>query len=379
MGSLFANLQFEGLHNKITVYINSAWCDEMAGRGSTHNIEHRFSGPQIDAVDDGWQAVEWEAAFRASQPRTEVREIQAKSIISHNLSPDVPFGRSINPYQGCEHGCIYCYARPSHAYLELSPGLDFETRLFAKLNAAALLRREFAKPSYQPQTIVLGANTDPYQPIEHHYRLTRELLEVMLAHRHPVGIITKSAMILRDLDLLAELAREGLCQVMVSVTTLNETLRRQLEPRASTGAGRLKVIEKLAQAGIPVGVLAAPMIPRLNEPELEQIIKGAVEAGAGCADYILLRLPHELTTLFCDWLEEHYPGQKEAILNQLRGSRGGTLNSPAFGTRMRGEGQFADLLAQRFRLISKRLGLGKRHVQLNVERFLRPNEQLRLF
>ena len=252
----------------------------MAGRGSTHNIEHRFSGPQIEAVDDSWQAVEWEAAFRASRPRTEVREIQAKTIISHNLSPDVPFGRSINPYQGCEHGCIYCYARPSHAYLELSPGLDFETRLFAKLNAAALLRREFAKPSYQPQTIVLGANTDPYQPIEHHYRLTRELLEVMLAHRHPVGIITKSAMILRDLDLLAELAREGLCQVMVSVTTLNETLRRQLEPRASTGAGRLKVIEKLAQAGIPVGVLAAPMIPRLNEPELEQIIKGAVEAGA---------------------------------------------------------------------------------------------------
>ena len=370
---------FGTIPSKITVCINSNRCDEMAGRGSTHNIEHRFSGPQIDVVDDGWQAVEWEAAFRASQPRTEVREIHAKSIISYNLSPDVPFGRSINPYQGCEHGCIYCYARPSHAYLELSPGLDFETRLFAKLNAAALLRREFAKPSYQPQTIVLGANTDPYQPIEHHYRLTRELLEVMLAHRHPVGIITKSAMILRDLDLLAELAREGLCQVMVSVTTLNETLRRQLEPRASTGAGRLKVIEKLAQAGIPVGVLAAPMIPRLNEPELEQIIKGAVEAGAGCADYILLRLPHELTTLFCDWLEEHYPGQKEAILNQLRASRGGALNSPAFGTRMRGEGQFADLLAQRFRLISKRLQLGKRHIALNTSAFIRPNEQLRLF
>ena len=354
------------------------WLATMAGRGSTHNIDHRFSGPQIEVVDDGWQH---RAApeFEASAPRTEVREIQAKSIISHNLSPDVPFGRSINPYQGCEHGCIYCYARPSHAYLELSPGLDFETKLFAKLNAAELLRREFAKPSYQPQTIVLGANTDPYQPIEHHYRLTRALLEVMLAHRHPVGIITKSAMILRDLDLLAELAREGLCQVMVSVTTLNETLRRQLEPRASTGAGRLKVIEKLAQAGVPVGVLAAPMIPRLNEPELEQIIRSATEAGAGCADYILLRLPHELTTLFSDWLSEHYPGQKEAILNQLRASRDGNLNSPAFGTRMRGQGQFADLLAQRFRLISKRMGLGKRHVQLNLDRFIRPNEQLRLF
>ncbi len=352
---------------------------EMAGRGSSHNVEHRFSGPQVEAIDDGWQAQEWETAFQPQAPQTQVREIEAKSIISHNLSPDVPFGRSINPYQGCEHGCIYCYARPSHAYLELSPGLDFETRLFAKRNAAALLRREFAKPSYQPQTIVLGANTDPYQPIEQHYRLTRELLEVMLAHRHPVGIITKSAMILRDIDLLTELAREGLCQVMVSVTTLNETLRRQLEPRASTGAGRLKVIEKLAGAGVPVGVLAAPMIPRLNEPELEQIIKSAVESGASCADYILLRLPHELTTLFSDWLDEHYPGQKEAILNQLRASRGGNLNSPAFGTRMRGEGQFADLLAQRFRLISKRLQLGKRHVQLNLTRFIRPNEQLRLF
>ncbi|HGY0992630.1 PA0069 family radical SAM protein [Aeromonas sp. 2MA4] len=351
----------------------------MAGRGSFHNVDHRFSGQRVDAVDDGWAQPEWEAAFAASDPRTEVKEITARSIISYNRSPDVPFGRSINPYQGCEHGCIYCYARPSHAYLELSPGLDFETRLFAKLNAAELLRREFAKPTYQPQTIVLGANTDPYQPIEHHYRLTRQLLEVMQAHRHPVGIITKSAMILRDLDLLAELAREGLCQVMVSVTTLNETLRRQLEPRASTGTGRLKVIEKLAQAGVPVGVLAAPMIPRLNEPELEQIIKAAAEAGAQSADYILLRLPHELTTLFSDWLEEHYPGQKEAILNQLRASRDGGLNSPAFGTRMRGEGQFADLLAQRFRLINKRLGLGKRHLQLRRDGFIRPGEQLRLF
>ncbi|MDM5127305.1 PA0069 family radical SAM protein [Aeromonas salmonicida] len=351
----------------------------MAGRGSFQNVDHRFSGQRVDAVDDGWAQPEWEAAFSASDPRTEVKEITARSIISYNRSPDVPFDRSINPYQGCEHGCIYCYARPSHAYLELSPGLDFETRLFAKLNAAELLRREFAKPGYQPDTIVLGANTDPYQPIEHHYRLTRQLLEVMLAHRHPVGIITKSAMILRDLDLLAELAREGLCQVMVSVTTLNETLRRQLEPRASTGTGRLKVIEKLAQAGVPVGVLAAPMIPRLNEPELEHIIKAAAEAGAQSADYILLRLPHELTTLFSDWLEEHYPGQKEAILNQLRASRDGGLNSPAFGTRMRGEGQFADLLAQRFRLISKRLGLGKRHLQLRQDGFIRPGEQLRLF
>ncbi len=351
----------------------------MAGRGANHNVEHRFSGPQIEPVDDCWSQSDWDAAFAASAPRTEVTEISARSIISYNDSPDLPFGRSINPYQGCEHGCIYCYARPSHAYLELSPGLDFESKLFAKINAAELLRREFAKPAYQPQTIVLGANTDPYQPIEHHYRLTRELLTVMLAHRHPVGLITKSAMILRDLDLLTELAREGLCQVMVSVTTLNETLRRQLEPRTSTGVGRIKVIERLAKAGVPVGVLAAPMIPRLNEPELEQIIKAAVDAGAGGADYILLRLPHELTTLFCDWLDTHYPGQKEAILNQLRASRGGSLNSATFGSRMRGEGLFADLLAQRFRLISRRLQLGKRRIALNTAAFIRPGEQLRLF
>ncbi|WP_421280467.1 PA0069 family radical SAM protein [Aeromonas veronii] len=338
----------------------------MAGRGSPYNIDHRFSGPLVEAVDDGWQSFDWDAAFTPSVPDTEVREIGARSIISYNSSPDVPFGRSINPYQGCEHGCIYCYARPSHAYLELSPGLDFESKLFAK-------------PAYQPQTIVIGANTDPYQPIEQRYRLTRQLLEVMLAHRHPVGLITKSAMTLRDLDLLTELAREGLCQVMVSVTTLNETLRRQLEPRASTGAGRLKVIEKLANAGLQVGVLAAPMIPRLNEPELEQIIKSAAEAGASCADYILLRLPHELAPLFGDWLDTHYPGQKEAILNQLRASRGGGLNSTAFGTRMRGEGHFADLLAQRFRLISKRLDLGKRHIQLRLDGFIRPGEQLSLF
>ncbi len=372
-------LVFRCAHLQDNCIYKQCWHDVMAGRGSFHNVDHRFSGQRVDTVDDGWAQTEWEAAFSASDPRTEVKEITARSIISYNRSPDVPFGRSINPYQGCEHGCIYCYARPSHAYLELSPGLDFETRLFAKLNAAELLRQEFARPGYQPDTIVLGSNTDPYQPIEHHYRLTRQLLEVMLAHRHPVGIITKSAMILRDLDLLAALGREGLCQVMVSVTTLNETLRRQLEPRASTGTGRLKVIEKLAQAGVPVGVLAAPMIPRLNEPELEQIIKAAAEAGAHCADYILLRLPHELTTLFSDWLDEHYPGQKEAILNQLRASRDGGLNSPAFGARMRGEGQFADLLAQRFRLISKRLGLGQRHLQLRRDGFIRPGEQLRLF
>ncbi|MFM4702498.1 PA0069 family radical SAM protein [Aeromonas bivalvium] len=350
----------------------------MAGRGSPHNVDHRFSGRQILAVDDGWPQTA-QPEFELPAPQTQVREIQARSIISHNLSPDVPFSRAINPYQGCEHGCIYCYARPSHAYLELSPGLDFETRLFAKINAAELLRREFAKPGYQPQTIVLGANTDPYQPIEHHYRLTRELLEVMLAHRHPVGLITKSAMILRDLDLLQALAERGLCRIMISVTTLDEPLRRRLEPRASTGQGRLAVIDKLARAGIPVGVLAAPMIPRLNESELEQIIGAAALRGASQAGYILLRLPHELAPLFCDWLDRHYPQKKQAILNQLRASREGALNSPQFGDRMRGSGPFADLLAQRFRLICKRLGLAQRPPPLDITAFLRPHQQFELF
>lgn len=352
----------------------------MAGRGTLHNLDHRFSGPRIEVVDDGWQQdADWAPEFMKSAPQTQVREIQARSIISHNQSPDVPFSRSINPYQGCEHGCIYCYARPSHAYLELSPGLDFETQLFAKLNAADLLRQAFAKPGYQPQTIVIGANTDPYQPIEQRYRLTRALLEVMLAHKHPVGIITKSAMVLRDLDLLQALASQGLCRVMVSVTTLDEALRRKLEPRASTGQGRLAVIGKLARAGIPVGVLAAPMIPRLNESELEQIISAAAAQGASQAGYILLRLPHELTQLFDDWLALHYPAKRQAVLEQLKASREGRLNSQAFGDRMRGTGQFASLLAQRFRLVCKRSGLNSAHTPLNLHAFIRPHQQFELF
>nr|WP_235512914.1 radical SAM protein [Aeromonas schubertii] len=247
----------------------------MAGRGASGNVVHRFTQQRIETVDDGW----WQETASPS-PATRISQVEARSIISHNRSPDVPFDASINPYQGCEHGCIYCYARPSHAYLELSPGLDFETRIFAKRNAPELLRAEFARPAYRPRVICIGANTDPYQPAEQRLRLTRELLKVMGDHGHPVTLITKSAMVLRDRDILAELAAEGLCRVMVSVTTLDETLRQRLEPRTTPGKGRLRVIEQLTRAGIPVGVLAAPMIPRLNEHELERILEGAAAAGA---------------------------------------------------------------------------------------------------
>lgn len=345
----------------------------MAGRGSSGNVDHRFTNARIDAIE----LAPWE--YDEAAVSTEITLVHARSILSRNQSPDIPFSVSINPYQGCEHGCIYCYARPSHAYLELSPGLDFETRLFAKVNAAELLRTEFAKASYQPQNICIGANTDPYQPIEQQLKLTRQLLEIMREHRHPVTLITKSALVLRDKDILSELANEGLCRVMVSVTTLDESLRRRLEPRAASGKGRLKVIEQLTAHGIPVGVLAAPMIPRLNEHELERILIGAAEAGADCAGYILLRLPHELTILFEQWLDEHYPGRKQAILSILRQSRHGQLNSAAFGERMRGHGEFADLLAQRFRLAARRLGLDASRPPLRLDRFIRETRQLDLF
>ncbi|MBZ6072084.1 PA0069 family radical SAM protein [Aeromonas schubertii] len=346
----------------------------MAGRGASGNVVHRFTQQRIETVDDGW----WQETASPS-PATRISQVEARSIISHNRSPDVPFDASINPYQGCEHGCIYCYARPSHAYLELSPGLDFETRIFAKRNAPELLRAEFARPAYRPRVICIGANTDPYQPAEQRLRLTRELLKVMGDHGHPVTLITKSAMVLRDRDILAELAAEGLCRVMVSVTTLDETLRQRLEPRTTPGKGRLRVIEQLTRAGIPVGVLAAPMIPRLNEHELERILEGAAAAGADCAGYILLRLPRELAPLFETWLGEHYPGRREAVLSILRQSREGALNSPQFGERMRGQGEFANLLARRFRLAVRRLGLDVPRLPLRLDAFRRPGEQLTLF
>ena len=317
------------------------------GRGALSNGASRFQPHRV----------EWDDGICGPTPVTECRAVTARSIISRNQSPDIPFLQSINPYQGCEHGCVYCYARPTHAYLDLSPGVDFETRLTCKRNAAELLERELAKPGYQCSSITLGANTDPYQPVEKDHRITRQLLEVLQRHRHPVAIITKGALVTRDIDLLAELAADGLCSVAISITTLDAQLKRLLEPRAASGGARLAAMEALAAAGVPVSVLVAPMIPALNDSEMETILQRASEAGAGSAAYMLLRLPLEIRDLFFEWLHQHYPLRAAHVISLLRQSRGGADYDSRFGHRMRGTGPFADLLAQRFRLACSRLGL----------------------
>ncbi|TGD75159.1 PA0069 family radical SAM protein [Mangrovimicrobium sediminis] len=317
------------------------------GRGARSNRESRYQPTRVD----------WDDGICGPSPVTECRAVTARSIITRNQSPDVPFSQSINPYQGCEHGCIYCYARPSHAYLDLSPGLDFETRLTRKTNAAELLRRELARPGYVCRGITLGANTDPYQPLEKEHRITRQLLEVLLECRHPVAVITKGALVTRDKDLLGALADHGLCSVMISVTTLDADLKRRLEPRAASGAARLAAMRELREAGVPVGLLYAPVIPALNDHEMESILAAAAQAGATSAAYILLRLPLEIAELFQDWLEAHYPQRAGHVMSILRQSRGGRDNDSRFGHRMRGEGPFADLLSQRFRVACRRLGI----------------------
>jgi DNA repair photolyase len=324
-----------------------------AGRGTAGLPANRFQPTRV----------EWEDGIDGPSPVTECRAVQARSIIARNRSPDVPFDQSLNPYQGCEHGCIYCYARPSHAYLDLSPGLDFETRLTYKENAAAVLRQELAKPGYRCRGITLGANTDPYQPVERELRITRQVLEVLQACRHPFSIITKGAMISRDLDILSDMAADGLCSVAVSVTTLVDDLKRSLEPRASAGRARLSAVEQLSSAGVPVTVLIAPVIPALNDAELEHILELSAAAGARSAAYILLRLPLEVRELFFDWLQEHYPLRAGHVVSLLRQSRGGRDNDSRFGHRMRGTGTFADLLEQRFKLACRRLGLERREMQ----------------
>jgi DNA repair photolyase len=294
----------------------------------------------------------------------------------------VPFDRSINPYRGCEHGCIYCFARPTHAYLGLSPGLDFETRIFSKPEAPELLRAELAKPGYRPAVIALGANTDPYQPVERELRITRRLLEVLLEHEHPASVVTKSHLVLRDLDLLVPMAQRGLASVFVSVTTLDADLARRMEPRAATPELRLDAIRRLAAAAVPVGVLASPMIPALNDAELEGILEAASSAGARTAGYILLRLPLELKELFAEWLQAHYPAKTSHVLNLLRETRGGALYRSGFGERMRGTGPYARLLEERFRLASRRHGLDAPLPPLDVTRFRPPRPagaQLQLF
>lgn len=346
------------------------------GRGAQSSPNPRFVESSREAVDDGWSEQE------RLPLRTEVRIDKSRTILTYNKSPDVPFDRSINPYRGCEHGCVYCFARPSHAYLDLSPGLDFESRLFAKPEAATLLEKELAKPGYKPAPIALGVNTDAWQPIERKYKITRELLHVLKEFRHPVAVITKSALIERDIDLLAPMAERGLVQVMVSVTSLDRELSRRMEPRAAAPHRRLQTIRTLRDAGIPVGVLVAPVIPVLNDSELESILAAVVEAGATTAGYVMLRLPHEVKDLFIHWLEQHYPLKAEHVLNRVRDIRGGKLNSTEFGERMTGQGEYANLVEQRFRLACKKYGLSRGGVPLRCDAFrvpVRAGDQMALF
>ena len=348
------------------------------GRGAADNPQCRFERHGREPYDDGWER----KADEAPAPRTEVTLVQARSIISRNNSPDIPFAQSINPYQGCEHGCIYCYARPSHAYLGLSPGLDFETKLFAKANAAQLLRAELSRPGYRCEVISIGANTDPYQPIERKYGITRGILEVMAACDHPLGIVTKSALVERDLDLLAPMARKGLVHVFVSIGTLDHELMRRLEPRSTAPERRLKVLRTLSDAGIPCGVLVAPLIPFLNDRDMETVLERSAAQGAAMAGYVILRLPYELKELFKDWLARHYPLKAAHIMSQIRRMRGGRENDPRFGARMRGEGLFAELQERRFRLACERHGLNLHgRNQLDTARFKPPaaSGQLSLF
>ncbi|MGB7215457.1 MAG: PA0069 family radical SAM protein [Gammaproteobacteria bacterium] len=323
------------------------------GRGATLNLEGRFATRSRTRDDDGWGSLD-----EPLPPlETVVQPETARSIVSRNDSPDLPISQSINPYRGCEHGCIYCYARPSHAYVDLSPGLDFETRLFYKRDAAALLEKELRKPGYRPSPIMLGANTDAYQPIERELRVTRSLLEVMRDFRHPVSIVTKSALVLRDIDLLAALAAHDLVQVMVSITSLDPEIKRTLEPRTAGPTARLRVIRELSSAGVPTGVMVAPVIPAITDHEIERIVAAAAEAGASRANYVMLRLPHEVKTLFRAWLDAHYPDRARRVMSLVRVMRGGRDYDSRFGTRLRGEGPYADLIERRFEAACRRHGL----------------------
>ncbi len=324
----------------------------FTGRGALSNPPGRFDLNRLAPVDDGWYLEDGPDSIA-----TTLEPEQAREIITTNDSPDIPFEQSINPYRGCSHGCTYCYARPSHAYMGLSPGLDFESRLFYKENAAALLEKQLAQKSYVCKPITLGANTDPYQPAERSMRVTRSILEVFSRTRHPVTVVTKGALVLRDLDLLTDLARDGLASVAVSVTSLDVELKRTLEPRAASPAARLRAVKELNAAGVPTGVLVAPVIPALNDHEMEAILEAAAAAGAPWAGYVLLRLPYEIKDLFREWLAEHYPQRAAHVMSVIQNLRGGRDNDPRFGTRMRGTGPFAELLRNRFRIACRRLNL----------------------
>ncbi|MBJ9619938.1 PA0069 family radical SAM protein [Burkholderia multivorans] len=339
------------------------------GRGAVDNLQGRYESALREAVDDGWAHVSNDADLPAPL-RTQVFEERAKSILTRNQSPDIPFSVSLNPYRGCEHGCIYCFARPTHSYLGLSPGLDFESRIYAKINAAELLEREISRKSYVPEPIALGVNTDAYQPVERDLRITRSVIEVMHDRGLPFAAITKSSLIERDLDLLAPMAERGQVMAAVTITTLDADLARTLEPRAATPARRLRTIRALRDAGVPVGVSIAPLIPFVTEPDLERVLEACAEAGATHASYIILRLPWEVAPLFKGWLAAHFPDRAERVMNRVRDMRGGKDYDSDFAKRMKGEGIWADLLRQRFRQAVKRLGLNeRRHGILDLSQF----------
>ena len=341
--------------------------DLRRGRGAATNATGRFELQKREDFDDGWTRDE------APEPlQTEVTWEKPKAIIARNDSPDIPFDRSINPYRGCEHGCFYCYARPTHAYMGLSAGLDFETRLFAKEGAAELLERELASPKYQPAPIAFGANTDPYQPIERQYRITRSLIEVLKRARHPLTIVTKSNLILRDLDLLEPMARDGLVKVFVSVTTLDRALAREMEPRAPTPQKRLEAIEALNDAGVPAGVMAAPVIPAINDEELETILTRAYSAGAREASYVVLRLPGELRDMFREWLQVHYPDRLKRAVSLMQSMREGKDYEAQWGRRMAGSGPYAWMIGRRFEMTARRLGYRETSRALRTDLFLKP-------
>jgi len=348
--------------------------ERIKGRGSTGWLPGRFAVTVAESADDGWHTPPAEEDI-VSAPQTQVREERARSVISRNQSPDIGFSQSVNPYRGCEHGCSYCFARPSHAYLDLSPGLDFETKIYAKTNAPDVLRQELAKPGYQVSPIALGINTDAYQPTERRLQLTRRLIEVMAETRHPFTLITKNALVERDLDLLAPLAAQNLVQVHFSITTLDNPLSSRLEPRASAPHSRLRALRQLREAGVPAGIMFAPVIPWVNDSELEAVLEASHEAGAQSAGYVLLRLPHEVAPLFRDWLATHVPDRAAHVMSTINQLRGGKDYDSAFGKRMRGQGVYADLLARRFALAHKRLGFDRRRAPpLDCSRFVAPRK-----
>lgn len=326
----------------------------VKGRGAISNPEGRFETVAVEPLEDGWPGDGEEG--EPGLP-TELIPDSSRTVIARNDSPDVPFEQSVNPYRGCEHGCVYCYARPSHAWLGMSPGLDFETRILYKPRAAELLANELRSRSYRCRVLVLGSNTDPYQPAERQLHITRAILEVLADCHHPVSIVTKGALIERDLDLLAAMARRNLASVMISVTTLDDSLKRAMEPRTAAPARRIATIRALADAGVPVGVLIAPIIPAINDHEIEAILEATRSAGAASAAHILLRLPHEVAGLFREWLDEHFPDRAGRVMSLLRAARGGRENDPRFGTRMTGDGPWAELVQQRFRATCRRVGL----------------------